>query len=154
MNRNPDVILFHELLYSRKRLRSRISRHNHANARTFAIFKFGADILVFILAKINGAGCVQLDAGCGVILERFLFLLRISRQMILHIFGIDLADAQILEKSDHSVAGEIPKRIGRNSKLNGTRLPGLLRRRRSRCGTRNSCSGREKRPTLQKMTAR
>ena len=55
----------------------------------FAVFKLCADVVVFILGEINGAGGVELDAGSLVIGHSLRFRRRIHGQMILGVFGVE-----------------------------------------------------------------
>ena len=60
-----------------------IAGNDDANTRTFAVLKLPANIRFVVLWKVNGAGCVQLDSGGGVIGKRLSLGRRIHGQMIL-----------------------------------------------------------------------
>src|SRR5258708_1616345 len=67
---DADVILLHEFFDPWKSLRRRIAGDDDRNARSLAIFKLAANIVIFVLWKVDGPGSVKLDACSSVVRKR------------------------------------------------------------------------------------
>jgi hypothetical protein len=73
---DANVVFLDEFFHARKRCRSRVAGDDDGDAGALGIFKLAADIVVFVLGKIDNSGCVQRDARGGVVGERLGFFSR------------------------------------------------------------------------------
>ena len=137
MNGQADVILLHEFFDAWKRLRSRVSGDNHGNSSALAVFKLAANILIFVLRKIDRSRSVKLDARRVVVRNRLGLRRRVNRKMVLNILRIEREYVELLHEANHLVAGEVAKRITRQPQMNRRRLV-VERRARSRRARRNA----------------
>src|SRR5882724_10822587 len=113
-----DVVLLYEFFDARQSLRCGVAGDNDADPRALAVFKFGADVRIFIFGKIDGAGSVKGDPCRGVIREGGGFLLRVHREMIFDVLAIEREDVELLQEGDHLRARKIPERVASNTEAN------------------------------------
>ena len=76
---DANVVFLHKLFHARQNFRARVAGNNHADAGTFAVFEFRADVGIFIFSEINDSGGVELYAGGSIIGQRGGFLRRVHR---------------------------------------------------------------------------
>src|SRR6266446_4379722 len=127
-----DVVLLHELLDPRQSLRRGVAGDDDGNTCPLAIFELAADVRVFILREIDGSGSVKLDARRGIVRQRSCLFLRIRRQMILDVLGIQLQHVQLLQEVNHLCTAEVAKRVAGQAQTNRRSV-------RSRWPSRNQC---------------
>src|SRR5216684_4461484 len=113
-----DVVLLYELLDPRQSLRCGGARNDDDNTCSLAIFELAADVRVFILREIDGSGSVKLDARRGIVRQRSCLLLRIRRQMILDVLGIQLQHIQLFQEANHLGTAEVTKRVAGQAQTN------------------------------------
>ncbi len=111
----PYVVLLHKLLDARKSFRRRISGDNDLNPRALAVLELTADVVVFIFGKINGAGGMELNACCMVVVERFRLCRWIHGEVIFHVLGIQRIHVQLLHVADQLRPVEIAKGVAGTS---------------------------------------
>ena len=61
VDREPNVVLLDELLDARKGLRRRVSGNDHRDTRPLAVLELVADVIVFILRKVDCSRGMQLE---------------------------------------------------------------------------------------------
>src|SRR5437660_1158180 len=113
-----DVVFLYEFLDARESFGRGIAGYDYGNGGALAVFEFGSDVGVFVFGEIDGAGGVKLDACGGVIGHRDCLLLRIAGEMVFYVFGVQREDIELLQKSDHLGAGEIPKGVAGYAETN------------------------------------
>ena len=111
MDGDANVILLHKFFDARECRRGRVTRDDDLDARALAVFKLGADIVVFVFLKVDGPGGVQMNTRCGVVGQSFCFLVRRHGQMVLGVLGIQPGQVELLHECDQLRAGEIAERV-------------------------------------------
>src|SRR6266850_621387 len=99
-------------------IRGRVSRDDDGNPRALAILEHAADVRVLICREIDGSGSVKLDARRGRVRQRSCLFLRICRQMIVDVLGIQLQYTQLLQKANHLRTAEVAKRVAGQAQTN------------------------------------
>src|SRR6185437_13673851 len=115
MDGDADVVFLHKLLNPRQRFERWIASDDDADARSFAVFELRADVVVFVILKIDGSGGVQLDSRGSIISECGGFRLRVHGQMVFGVFRIQRRYVELLHESDHLRAREVAERVAGES---------------------------------------
>src|SRR6266850_7058838 len=137
-------------------IRGRVSRDDDGNPCSLAILELAADVRVLIFREIDGSGSVKLDARRGIVRQRNCLFLRICRQMIVDVLGIQLQYTQLLQKANHLRTAEVAKRVAGQAQTNrrsfvsrrpsrgyGEEFVGSSERRRNQCtGANESAAGK------------
>src|SRR6266481_3912696 len=110
-------------LFTNFSIRGRVSdeggaRDNDGNTCPLAVFKFVADVRVFVFCEIDGSSGVKPDARCGVIRQCGRLLLRICREMILHLLRIEFKHIELLHEADHLRTIEVAERVAGQAQTN------------------------------------
>src|ERR1700682_1299505 len=119
VDRDADVVLPDELLYSRQSSRCGIPGDNDLDTRSLAVFELGTDISIFILREIDGPGSVQPDARRGIVRHCSRFLLRVHRKMIFDVLGVQIEHIELLHEADHKRPAEVTECVAGQTQTNG-----------------------------------
>src|SRR5438477_2190593 len=111
VDRDFDVVLLYELLYSWQSFRRGVAGDDDGNPRSLAVFELGPDVGIFIFGEIDGPGSVQLDASRGIVSQRSRLLVRIDRKMIFDVLCIQGEHIELLHEADGLRASEIAERV-------------------------------------------
>ncbi len=108
VNRDLDVVLFHEFAEFRKRGLSR-SAHHQGRSQTLRIFKLAADVCLVVLLQIYVPDSHNDDAGSFEFFLRRIDLLRRAIERQVKALYIEIGRLQLLGHLDRLGAREFPE---------------------------------------------
>src|SRR5580704_2697720 len=115
---DTDIVLLYELFDSRQSFRCGVAGDDDGNTCPLAVIELIPDVRIFIFREIYGSGGMKPDARRGVIRQRSRLLLRIRREMIFDILGIQSKHIELLHKADHLRTTEVTERVAGQPQTN------------------------------------